>query len=379
MNKNFFDEELLKPQKKNITQIQKMNKEIKEICSLLIKNSDEFDNDSVEKVVKQIEEYIKKYDRIAYSVMSNFIFSLSSQTQGTMTTNFDLVVEWVLSNKYEKEFKRNIKTEESNISLEVDDDEVNKIWKEAMDKQYRDEQYSRIRKTIIKMYDHIQLAIHQFENLKQDDNEFRKKFISNIEPVKTEVNNQLNDFTKGMNSQLISLVGIFTAMSFLVFGGINSLDNIFQEAKTVPILQIMIIGSVWGLCITNLVFVFMFFISKMTGLNIKSCGDKGASLVQKYPLVFWSDLIILTILALCSWLYYIDIKNIGGWFINIGQKNPCIISILGLIIIVVTFFIFSFVLMKKYKKTTLELNVDKKNKINPKSIDKNTYININKQ
>mgnify|MGYP007007140284 CR=1 FL=1 len=33
--------------------------------------------------------------------------------------------------------------------------------------------------------------------------------------------------TKEMNMQLISLIAIFTALSFIVFGGISSLDNIF--------------------------------------------------------------------------------------------------------------------------------------------------------
>lgn len=331
MNKDFFVEETLKQQEKNITQIQKMNKEIKKICSLLIKNSNEFDQDDVKNVVTKIETYINTYDRIAYSVMSNFIFSLSSEIQGTMTTNFDLVVEFVLGKEYEKSFKDDSTYEKD--SLIFNDKNLEKKWQEMMNRKYKNEQYSKIRKTIIKMYDHIQLAIHQFENLKQDDKEFQKKFAINMEPVNNEVKNQLNTFTKEMNSQLIALIGIFTAMSFLVFGGINSLEDIFKNAVSIPILQAMIIGTIWGLCVTNLIFVFMFFVSKMTKLEIKSCYRKDANLIEKYPLVFWSELILLTILGICSWLYYIDSKDIGYWFVLLGRKWPTIVSLSGFILI----------------------------------------------
>lgn len=46
--------------------------------------------------------------------------------------------------------------------------------------------------------------------------------------------------SKEMNAQLIALVGIFTALSFLVFGGVSSLDNIFLGAKDIPALKLII-------------------------------------------------------------------------------------------------------------------------------------------
>lgn len=49
--------------------------------------------------------------------------------------------------------------------------------------------------------------------------------------------------SKEMNGQLISLVSIFTALSFLIFGGISSLDNIFVGAKDIPVTKLMIVGS----------------------------------------------------------------------------------------------------------------------------------------
>lgn len=314
-----MNEKFLLNKKSNISKnkIDEMTLDIQNILdSSLMKTTTAFDK---KKCIELICEYIQKHDRLLYSVISNYIFSLNNQQQGIFITNLDDLTKFVLSDEFNTKYN-------------------NKYI------------YVNTKNTIIKLWDHSHLALNQFQCLKQDDEEFTRSFIKNMEPVRKDMDKQVDEFGKSMNSQLISLVGIFTAMSFLVFGGINSLDNIFQGAKSVPILQIMIIGSIWGLCITNLVFVFMFFISKMTRLNIKSCQDEKATLVQKYPLVFWSDLIIITVLALCSWLYYIDIKNMGGWFISIGEKNPCVISILGLVIIGLIFSIFSYILIDKYNK-----------------------------
>ena len=88
-----------------------------------------------------------------------------------------------------------------------------------------------------------------------------------------------------MNMQFISLIAIFTALSFIVFGGITALDNIFNGMKNFPIFSLLILGSLWGLLICNLVFVFIFFISKLTKLSIKSSEAKIASYVEKYPYI----------------------------------------------------------------------------------------------
>lgn len=72
---------------------------------------------------------------------------------------------------------------------------------------------------------------------------------------------------------------------------VSSLDNIFSNSG-LPVLKLMMVGSVWGLCILNLIFVFLFCVGKMTKLNFKSTDDETADIFQKYPIVWWSDFII---------------------------------------------------------------------------------------
>lgn len=101
-------------------------------------------------------------------------------------------------------------------------------------------------KAVLKIWDHVNLAQQQYNALKQSDEEYKEKFEKLISTYK-------EDMTKDMSNQLLTMVSIFTALAFLVFGGISSLDNIFS-VHGIPLLKLMCVGAVWGLCILNLIF-----------------------------------------------------------------------------------------------------------------------------
>lgn len=156
--------------------------------------------------------------------------------------------------------------------------------------------------------------------------------------------------SKEMNSQLLTMIGIFTALAFLVFGGINSLDNVFSEG--VPVLKLMVVGSVWGLCILNLVFVFLFCVGKMTKLKFSSTDDETASIFQKYPIVWWSNLILTSIMILCSWLYYLTKENVHTWFGKIFHGNPLWPTVIGTVIILGVICVLGYILIRETKYPT---------------------------
>ncbi|MDC4242633.1 MULTISPECIES: hypothetical protein [Clostridia] len=351
---SFFNKpkSITREKRESINEIKNITKDIRKMCIILSEDSNEFDENSVKEFTKILGAYIKKYNRILYAVISDYIFSLDIKRVDTMITNLDSVLEFVLSNKYENYFKTSFKVREYKDYEFL----ISFMNEQEIKEKIVSEEVSKVRKSVFKIYDHVNLARYQLIKLKQDDDEFKIKFTANIKEVKLDINKELNDFMSNMNIQLISMIGIFTALAFLVFGGINSLDNIFQGAKEIPILQIMIIGSIWGLCIGNLIFVFMFFISKMTGKNIKSCQNEESNLIQKYPLVFWSNLVITTILLLSLWLYYINSTNIGEWFVDISNQYPFIFFTVGFIFIIIFFVISAFIIIKKNKKTYLNNN-----------------------
>ncbi len=69
------------------------------------------------------------------------------------------------------------------------------------------------------------MAQTQYSGLKQTDEEYKRKFQNSITPFQKEL-------MKDMNAQLLTMVSIFTALAFLVFGGISSLGSICNIADT---------------------------------------------------------------------------------------------------------------------------------------------------
>ena len=280
---------------------------INDFMNLLLQDNNEF---KAESAFHQLVCYIQKHDRILYSHISNVIYKCydehtaedAERIIASLSSNMDKLLAYSPTPQYSKKYASKSKNPQSKTAI-----------KDA-------------RKAIVKIWDHINLAQQQYSVLKQSDEEYQQKFKSLIEPYKTQM-------TQDMNSQLLTMVSIFTALAFLVFGGISSLDNIFST-QGIPLLKLMCVGSVWGLCILNLIFVFLFCISKMTNLSFKSTNDPNANIFQKYPVIWWTDLMLLSILALCSWAYYVRKNNFDGWLNELFENYRPLVVIAGTLIIV---------------------------------------------
>ena len=142
-----------------------------------------------------------------------------------------------------------------------------------------------------------------------------------------------------MNAQILSMVGIFTALAFILFGGISSLDNVLSELKESHILLLLIVGVGWGIGILNVTFIFLFCIGKMTKLTFKSNQNPKATFFQRYPVVCWTNFILFSLLFTLLWHFYCYQKGIMLWY----EKFMVLFPTWGIIIEFV--FLFFFVLL----------------------------------
>ncbi len=267
--------------------LDEMGAEIYELCDIFSQQSNTFDK---KKALYSVVNYTKKYDRLLYANISNYIFDIyqtSTQRMGIFETNLESLANFVLSGEF--------------TSLLGSVDSVEKQW------------LLRSEKIVIKIYDHVNLAKRQFNVLKTSDKEYENNFKKYILPFKQEV-------TKEMSSQLITLVGIFTAMAFLVFGGISSLNNIFGKIETIPILKLMIMCCLWGLGILNLVYIFMFCVGKMTVFRFNS----------NNKIVIWSNFLLISVFVFSLLFYYIDKNNMTIWFDKWCFKHSHLAVVLGI-------------------------------------------------
>lgn len=295
------------------------SKKITEICDLLFTDSNLFDEI---KAFDMVFEYIATCDRIIYSQISNMVYAfynehvadVATNSLGTMVSNIEKVISYTKTQKYKDRMAKATNSEDKKV-------------------------YEDTEKALTKIWDHVNLAQTQYSGLRQTDEEYKRKFNASIAPFKEEL-------VKDMNAQLLTMVSIFTALAFLLFGGISSLGSIFSNHE-MPLLKVMIVGCVWGLCILNLVFVFLFCVGKMTGLNFKSNVEPDANIIQKYPIVWWSDLIILTILAGSLWTYYIHEENIDSSFNTWCSNSPGLAMWGGYAVIITVFIIILIILIKQ--------------------------------
>lgn len=292
-----------------IHDLQEWHNDINAICKLLSVSTSVFKENLA---YSSIEAHVAKYKRWLYSDISGYLFACDEQANSIFFSNLDRLQLFARKRLSDCTNKERSKVEKMVVVID-------KLW------------------------DHANLAQKQNASLHDSDDSFRARFDNNLIPFKA-------SFTQDMNMQFISLIAIFTALSFIVFGGISSLDNIFSGAKSIPIIQLLIIGSIWSLCITNLVFVFMFFISKLTKISIKSSEQPNASISQRYPFVVWSNFTILLVLACACWLYYIDYSNSGGWLLHFSHERNVLSFFLGLLVVLAIFVPLAIVLLRKPKQ-----------------------------
>ena len=172
------------------------------------------------KWMENFNEYAVKYPRFLYSRISNYILDEKNDSNiGHLLTNIDEIKEKILNETTQ-----------------------------SLDKKYL---------MILKLYDHCHLANKQREAYKATREAIEKR----IEEI---AKKEIKEYEKNITSQLIGLIAIFTALSFLLVGGISSFGNIFQMLNKASLLRIFILSDVWLLCMFNLFTLFIKAIAIVT-------------------------------------------------------------------------------------------------------------------
>lgn len=280
--------------------LKKISEGSRKLCEKLSISVAEFKTEEKKKeFLQDLKKYLNEYGRIIYTEITTYIFEMNEEKATTILSNIDSLVHYVYSEEYNK-------------------------W---VEKEYSKEVGEKLEKIVLKLWDHINLARKQYIMFHHKDEDYGKIVEEKMEGVSVKI-------SKEMNIQLISLVAIFTALSFLVFGGISSLDNIFAGAKDIPILKLVVVGSIWGFCIMNMLFVFMFFIAKITKLNLASTDDVNASVFKKYPLICWCNLVVVAIFVLSSWAVYISNEELSVKLYELISANQTIFFVAGTVVLV---------------------------------------------
>lgn len=205
-------------------------------------------NESVEKV----ESHISEFDRILYSEISTIVYQID---------------EHELTNL------------QSNLERCINDNNLTKNSK----------------KIFVKIWDHVNLANKQIENLKDSDDTLKKR----VEPKLYEIiNPKIEGLKEGIYTQLISIVGIFVAIAFVMFGGMSLLNGLFNfnNMESIPLKELMLLGSLFG-CV---IIIVLYFFTRLILLLVFQNADKIKNNVKEINEILLVGIIVIFLVMFIS-------------------------------------------------------------------------------
>ena len=187
--------------------------ELKRLCSSLNCSPDKF---SALDTIKIIENY--KGSRVLYSELTNYVFALSDEDLGKFTSNVSTMIEVV----------------ENNSNFDTD-----------------------TLKKVIKIYDHIHLALHQKKNA---ETILEKSIADAKESISKDV--------KKMEREYIAILGIFASIVLTFVGGLTFSSSVLQNINAVSIYRLLIVVDILAFALINAIFALVAFIAKISDAGI---------------------------------------------------------------------------------------------------------------
>ena len=191
----------------------KQKERINNILNMLQTPSDKFD-EQVQNTYLEFKKISKK-ERILYSEITNRIFDIDDKEDGTILSNAEKLVDYADANMNENE------------------DDI------------------RCYRMICKFWDHCNLAYKQKELNKNTQESLNNQFKSYMEPY-------IKDFKqseKEMQTQYISILGIFAAIVLAFTGGMTLSASVLNNIHHASVYKLIIIA-----CIVGLIFMFMMWL-----------------------------------------------------------------------------------------------------------------------
>ena len=164
---------------------------------------------------------------------------------------------------------------------------------------------------------------------------------------------ELEKEAKSLTDQLIALVGLFTAMSFLVFGGLSAIEHIFEGAPSTPLTKMLTLGSLWGIFVYNTIFIFVFYVGKLVGKNMAMTSVEGASVFRKFPITIITNVILVIVFLASLWSHLLwrgeFLVEIETHLRSVTIGGEVILLCAFPVILILSFFIFGIVAKRKRK------------------------------
>lgn len=220
---------------------------------LLIFSTEVYSQEGIESALKKTVEYYSKNSRHQYHVISHFVNEKMKKSQDSISyvlNNIDSVLAYLYYNRIE----------------------CNKVVSEISDRLSVED----IILDLEKLYDHISLEEERIKNnaaiIRKSNQEIERNVVNTFNSIIDSFRNRVDEISNSLNANIITVVGLFSAIIFVFFGGITAMSSfvnqIFQIKSFQNLRYPMIMLLTIGFILFNTIFFFLYAISKIVDKNI---------------------------------------------------------------------------------------------------------------
>lgn len=228
-------------------------------------------NDKTVLGLKEIVNYYDKYGRHQYHDISKYVNEKMKESDDSISYILNNIENMIMFVQYNKEL----------CDQEID----------AMIDLRKKTTADDVELKLKKLYDHIALEEERIKNnaalIRSSNKEIEYNVINTFNSIADNFQNKVDEISNSLNANIITVVGLFSAIIFVFFGGITTLSEAINgiwkiESKdelTIPLIIILLVGFI----IFNIVFLLLYSISKIVNKNI---GNRISGISARY---YWVE------------------------------------------------------------------------------------------
>lgn len=273
---------------------------LEELTEIDVINNTDYES-QILKICSKISRILKGNKRLVYSDITIFSLNMNDEDREYLYYNLDAVIQYI----QDLELKNKIIKIKDHITLE-------------------ELRMDYLKKTRV---NEIEKALNNSQIKNKDIIENYNKILKGLENTDSELENQKKS-VEGLNSQIISVIGIFSAIVITFFGGAELFSNALNTMNEVSKYRLLAVVLLISIVMFNTIFMLFNFISKLTEKEIASkaclghrydsekcsnCSIKSnvfKCVLRKYPILFVFNLIAILLLGIIFIIYLIDNYNI---------------------------------------------------------------------
>lgn len=189
-----------------------------------------------------------------------------------------------------------------------------------------EKEFQGLYRPLTKLSDHINLEIarYSYSSIHEQRVLDLEKRNKNLQTELADATEKLGEAQKSMSSvqtELIAVLSIFAAIVLTFSGSMSLLGNALTGMENAPFFKSVFFVLLCGFIITNVIFLMMYLVGKITGRSIYAkckskdctCGEGGVPkccgltrIRKRLPYVFWINFLVILMMVVDVAVWYFD-------------------------------------------------------------------------